>query len=107
MVSVPFLAWILFSSLSSTTGSISKPQEALVSKKQGPVVMGYAVVASYPHDSRAFSQGLEYEQLCRPAEEEREQGCTDTLWESTGGCKCVHVTYCVVITKEERKAERG
>ncbi|KAF5832902.1 glutamine cyclotransferase family protein [Dunaliella salina] len=69
MVAVPLL-WLLLMSFMHSAGR---------AKAEQPTVMGYAVVESFPHDPLAFTQGLEFEQLCANG-----QACTDTLWESTG-----------------------
>lgn len=45
----------------------------------GPLLFGYEVVAEYPHDARAFTQGLQHDSLCSSAD-----SCTDVFWESTG-----------------------
>eukprot|EP00967_Tisochrysis_lutea_P157047 scaffold317893_cov19-Tisochrysis_lutea.AAC.1 len=71
MVAVPLL-WLLAASFMSSSG------RAKTEGTNEPVVMGYAVVESFPHDPLAFTQGLEFEQLCTDG-----QACTDTFWEST------------------------
>ena len=52
-----------------------------------PVVLGYTLVASYPH-SRAFTEGLVFDSDCSAGPDD----CTPSLWESTGaswGCTLV------------------
>lgn len=47
--------------------------------ENGPQLYGYEVVAEFPHDSRAFTQGLQFDTVCS------DQGsCKDVFWESTG-----------------------
>ena len=62
-------------------GALAAPQPNL-----GPRVYAYEVVQEFPHDPKAFTQGLEHEYKCvksptgHPIPE-----CSDVLWESTGG----------------------
>lgn len=44
----------------------------------GPELFGYEVVAEFPHDSRAFTQGLQHDTVCSNSD------CTEVFWESTG-----------------------
>lgn len=46
---------------------------------EGPQLWGYDVVAEFPHDSRAFTQGLQYDTVCNAA-----GTCSEVFWESTG-----------------------
>ncbi|KAG1676377.1 hypothetical protein FOA52_001172 [Chlamydomonas sp. UWO 241] len=41
--------------------------------------MTFRVVAEYPHDQDAFTQGLEHDLVC-----DEQKTCTDVFWESTG-----------------------
>lgn len=45
----------------------------------GPELFGYEVVAEFPHDSRAFTQGLQHDTVCSNPD-----ACTEVFWESTG-----------------------
>ena len=64
-------------------GAWAAPQPNL-----GPRIYAYEVVQEYPHDPRAFTQGLEHELKCvmsptgHPIPE-----CSDILWESTGAAQ--------------------
>jgi glutamine cyclotransferase len=49
----------------------------------GPQLYGYKVVAEFPHDPRAFTQGLQYDAVCNS-----KGVCTDVFWESTGMSPC-------------------
>ena len=44
-----------------------------------PRLYAFTIRQTYQHDPDAFTQGLEYDQLCSS-----EGNCTDVLWESTG-----------------------
>ena len=61
-------------------GALAAPQPNM-----GPRVYAYEVVNEFPHDPKAFTQGLEHEYKCvksptgHPIPE-----CSDILWESTG-----------------------
>ncbi|GAX83974.1 hypothetical protein CEUSTIGMA_g11398.t1 [Chlamydomonas eustigma] len=50
------------------------------SRHPSPKVLSYHVVAEYPHDHSAFTQGLEHDRLCNNTTQE----CLDVFWESTG-----------------------
>ncbi|DBA89734.1 hypothetical protein WJX79_003529 [Trebouxia sp. C0005] len=41
----------------------------------------YSIIQTYPHDPNAFTQGLEYDQICDSASP---ASCQDVFWESTG-----------------------
>lgn len=45
----------------------------------GPQLWGYEVVAEFPHDPRAFTQGLQHDTVCNAA-----GSCSEVFWESTG-----------------------
>jgi glutamine cyclotransferase len=45
-----------------------------------PELWTYSVVQEYPHDSAAFTQGLQYDQECNDATKQ----CYPIFWESTG-----------------------
>lgn len=45
----------------------------------GPQLFGYEVVAEFPHDSWAFTQGLQHDTVCT-----KQGSCSDVFWESTG-----------------------
>jgi glutamine cyclotransferase len=50
----------------------------------GPQLYGYSIVAEFPHDARAFTQGLQHDTVCEA------NACRDVFWESTGGyARCV------------------
>lgn len=50
----------------------------------GPQLWGYEVVAEFPHDSAAYTQGLQHDSICNP-----QGSCSEVFWESTGGlCSC-------------------
>eukprot|EP00879_Flechtneria_rotunda_P020820 GHRR01021918.1.p1 GENE.GHRR01021918.1~~GHRR01021918.1.p1 ORF type:complete len:259 (+),score=42.76 GHRR01021918.1:662-1438(+) len=46
----------------------------------GPELYGYKVVAEYPHDPNAFTQGLQFDTVCTTAGGD----CREVFWESTG-----------------------
>lgn len=48
--------------------------------EQPPIFYQYEVVAELLHDSEAFLQGLEYDQICEAGSNQ----CQDIFWESTG-----------------------
>ena len=60
--------------------------------KSPPRLQSYQITKIYPHDPDAFTQGLEYDQLCNNATGD----CTDALWESTGKLK---LSSCIVSLK--------
>ncbi|KAG2423835.1 hypothetical protein HXX76_014995 [Chlamydomonas incerta] len=45
-----------------------------------PVLWTYSVVAEYPHDHKAFTQGLQFDRTC----DNSSKVCYDIFWESTG-----------------------
>ncbi|GIL83675.1 hypothetical protein Vretimale_10360 [Volvox reticuliferus] len=45
-----------------------------------PSLWTYEVVAEYPHDPRAFTQGLQFDRAC----DDGNKTCFDVFWESTG-----------------------
>lgn len=45
----------------------------------GPQLWGFDVVARYPHDSKAFTQGLLHGITC-----DAQGACSEVFWESTG-----------------------
>jgi hypothetical protein len=47
----------------------------------GPQLWGYEVVAEFPHDPRAFTQGLQHDTVCNA-----QNSCSEVFWESTGMC---------------------
>ena len=60
--------------------------------KSPPRLQSYQITKIYPHDPDAFTQGLEYDQLCNNATGD----CTDALWESTGEFKLLS---CIISLK--------
>lgn len=48
--------------------------------KSQPRLQSYQITNVFPHDPNAFTQGLEYDELC----DSSSRNCTDVLWESTG-----------------------
>lgn len=48
--------------------------------KSQPRLQSYQITNAFPHDPEAFTQGLEYDEIC----DESSENCTDVLWESTG-----------------------
>eukprot|EP00775_Hariotina_reticulata_P004553 gene4553-4805_t len=46
-----------------------------------PELYGYEVVAEYPHDPKAFTQGLQFDTICPTG---TNAACREVLWESTG-----------------------
>lgn len=48
-----------------------------------PNLFTYNVVAEYPHDPEAFTQGLEFERRCKDKPSPA-SACRNILWESTG-----------------------
>jgi glutamine cyclotransferase len=46
---------------------------------EGPQLWGYEVVAEFPHDPRAFTQGLQHDSVCNA-----QNSCSEVFWESTG-----------------------
>ena len=45
------------------------------------VKLALCALQTYPHDPNAFTQGLEYDQICDSASP---ASCQDIFWESTG-----------------------
>lgn len=45
----------------------------------GPQLYTYEVVAEFPHDPRAFTQGLQHDTVCNS-----KGTCNEVFWESTG-----------------------
>lgn len=45
-----------------------------------PTLWTYSVTAEYPHDSQAFTQGLQFDRVC----DDDSKACYDVFWESTG-----------------------
>ncbi|KAF8068414.1 hypothetical protein HT031_002103 [Scenedesmus sp. PABB004] len=52
-------------------------------QSDGLELYGYEVVAEYPHDARAFTQGLQYDTLCS-GPPGAQSDCRAVFWESTG-----------------------
>lgn len=73
--------WLLFLALWPHCSLGKKPQDHCVALERGkPDLYSFEVVAEYPHDPKAFTQGLVFDRRCDGAGGE----CTDILWESTG-----------------------
>lgn len=79
-----FFVYIGTHSSSKTDGSHggdqAKPNLVKVDTGQ-PTLFNYQVIHSYPHDHKAYTQGLEFDQKC---EETGSKPCIDFFWESTG-----------------------
>jgi glutamine cyclotransferase len=45
-----------------------------------PTLFTYEIIAEFPHDKKAYTQGLQYEELC----DDTGSNCREIFWESTG-----------------------
>eukprot|EP00208_Stichococcus_sp_RCC1054_P005758 CAMPEP_0206141564 /NCGR_PEP_ID=MMETSP1473-20131121/13375_1 /ASSEMBLY_ACC=CAM_ASM_001109 /TAXON_ID=1461547 /ORGANISM="Stichococcus sp, Strain RCC1054" /LENGTH=324 /DNA_ID=CAMNT_0053536179 /DNA_START=227 /DNA_END=1201 /DNA_ORIENTATION=+ len=67
-------------------GGQARPQQRNRPAKgrgENPKLYSYTVVATFPHDPQAFTQGLEFDQTCSKVPGGKKE-CHDILWESTG-----------------------
>mmetsp|Transcript_27745 Transcript_27745/g.70722 ORF Transcript_27745/g.70722 Transcript_27745/m.70722 type:complete len:285 (-) Transcript_27745:299-1153(-) len=67
---------------------------------QPPKIAGYSVIAEYPHDPQAFTQGIQFDRSCDNDSKE----CCDVFWESTGLYGQSTVRQVVVNTGEVKQS---
>lgn len=68
----------------AATGASSGSIGGVDASPAEPELFTYRVVKEFPHDSGAFTQGLQFDRLCPQGEGVGSGGCRDVFWESTG-----------------------
>ena len=61
-------------------------QQQQQQQRRRPQLFGFRILREYPHDPRAFTQGLEFDRHCdkKGGGEQQRRACREVLWESTG-----------------------